>query len=300
MAVGCSMTRHRTGRLLVVVLLAFGGAGCAAHWAYHQGQQAADKGDWDLAVARYTKALQKDPNNIRYKISLESARIQASRIHYDEAKKALAAQDLEKASQELQIASNYDPANRSAADDLALVRQRILKRDAERRDREDLEQKKARAQAAARVPLQSSLAHDGEVVGGGAIGRVVVGRDLQLLGCLVQVLGREGLLRLVVVDAARLDARALERDLEPDVVRILLQGLGEARYREVPVPLVGRLLPLVIRPVGRAARAGEGEEDHDDEEPPGPVSRHAAPHRRHHSLYGVPASETSSEALLTS
>ena len=34
-----------------------------------QGQQAADKGDWDLAVARYTKALQKDPNNIRFKIT---------------------------------------------------------------------------------------------------------------------------------------------------------------------------------------------------------------------------------------
>jgi general secretion pathway protein D len=154
MAVGCSMARHRTWRLLVVAaLVASAGAGCAAHWAYRQGQQASDKGDWDLAVARFTKALQKDPNNIRYKISLESARIQASRIHYDEAKKALAAQDLEKAAQELQIASNYDPANRSAADDLALVRQRILKRDAERRDREEFEQKKARAQAAARVPL---------------------------------------------------------------------------------------------------------------------------------------------------
>jgi general secretion pathway protein D len=148
------MARHRTWRLLVVVaLVALGGAGCAAHWAYRQGQDAGDRGDWDLAVARFTKALQKDPNNIRYKISLESARIQASRIHYDEAKKALAAQDLEKAAQELQIASNYDPANRSAADDLTIVRQRILKRDEERRDREELEQRKARAQATTRVPL---------------------------------------------------------------------------------------------------------------------------------------------------
>ncbi|HSD26388.1 MAG TPA: hypothetical protein VLL75_03745, partial [Vicinamibacteria bacterium] len=148
------MARHRTGRLLAVLaLLAFAGAGCAAHWAYRQGQDASDKGDWDLAVARYTRALEKDPQNIRYKISLENARIQASRLHYDEAKKQLAAQDLEKAAEELQIAANYDPGNRSAADDLVLVRQRILKRDAERRDREDFEQKKARAQAAARVPL---------------------------------------------------------------------------------------------------------------------------------------------------
>jgi len=148
------MERHRTWRLFVVLaLLAVAGAGCAAHWAYRQGQDATDKGDWDLAVARFTRALEKDPKNIRYKISLENARIQASRLHYDEAKKHLAAQDLEKAAEELQIAANYDPANRSAADDLTLVRQRILKRDAERRDREDFEQKKARAQVAARVPL---------------------------------------------------------------------------------------------------------------------------------------------------
>jgi general secretion pathway protein D len=148
------MTRLRTRRLAAaVVLLAFAGAGCAAQWAHRQGQEAGDKGDWDLAVARYTRALEKDPKNIRYRISLESARVQASRLHYDEAKKHLAAQDLDKAAEELQIAANYDPANRSAGDDLALVRERIRKRDEERRDRDDFEQKKARAQAAARVPV---------------------------------------------------------------------------------------------------------------------------------------------------
>jgi general secretion pathway protein D len=148
------MTRLRTRRLAAaVVLLAFAGAGCAAQWAFRQGQDAGDKGDWDLAVARYTRALEKEPRNIRYKIALESARIQASRLHYDEAKKHLAAQDLDRAAEELQVAANYDPANRSAADDLALVRERLRKRDEERRDREDFEQKKARAQAAARVPV---------------------------------------------------------------------------------------------------------------------------------------------------
>lgn len=148
------MRRLRTRRLAAAAALAaFTGAGCAAQWAYRQGQGAGDKGDWDLAVARYTRALEKDPRNIRYKIALESARIQASRLHYDEAKKHLAAQDLERAVEELQIAANYDPANRSAADDLALARERIRKRDEERRDREDFELKKARAQAAARVPV---------------------------------------------------------------------------------------------------------------------------------------------------
>jgi len=148
------MTRLRTRRLAAAVaLLAFAGAGCAAGWAFRQGQDAVDKMDWDLAVARFTRALEKDPRNIRFKIALESARVQASRFHYDEAKKHLAAQDLDKAVEELQIAANYDPANRSAADDLVLVRERIRKREEERRDRDEFELKKARAQAAARVPV---------------------------------------------------------------------------------------------------------------------------------------------------
>jgi general secretion pathway protein D len=142
-----------TPRLVAALLLVAATAGCAAQWAHRQGQDAGDKGDWDLAVARFTRALEKDPKNIRYKISLENARIQASRLHYDEARKHLAASDLERAAEELQIAANYDPANRSAADDLALVRQRIRKRDAERQEREDFEARKARAQAAARTPV---------------------------------------------------------------------------------------------------------------------------------------------------
>jgi general secretion pathway protein D len=138
-----------------VTVLALASAGCAAHWAYRQGQDASEKGEWDLAVARYTRALEKDPKNIGYKIALENARIQASRYHYDEAKKHIAANDFDKAAEELEIASNYDPSNRSASDDLAIVRQRIRKQEEEQRERAEFEQVKARAQAAAaaRVPV---------------------------------------------------------------------------------------------------------------------------------------------------
>jgi general secretion pathway protein D len=151
---GCSMTTFRKVLLLAaVVLLAVAGAGCAARWAYRQGQEATEKGEWDLAVARYTRAYEKDQKNIGYKIALENARIQASRYHYDQAKKHLAASDFEKAAEELEIASKYDPANRSASDDLAIARDRIRKREEEREQRAEFEQMKARAQAAARLPV---------------------------------------------------------------------------------------------------------------------------------------------------
>jgi len=136
-----------------VAVLALASAGCAARWAARQGNDASAQGDWDLAVARFTRAVEKDPKNIGYKIQLENARIQASRYHYDEAKKHIAANDLRKAEEELGIASNYDPANRSASDDLAIVRQRILKQEEEQRERAEFEQVKLRAQAGARVPV---------------------------------------------------------------------------------------------------------------------------------------------------
>src|SRR5262245_10820667 len=106
---------------------------CGAKWAYRQGRGEARKGNWDMAVARLTKALAKDPDNIEYKIALENARIQASRFHYQEARKALAAEDLTKAADEMEIASKYDPGNKSAADDLVLIKARIQRREDERK-----------------------------------------------------------------------------------------------------------------------------------------------------------------------
>ena len=147
------MATSRVTRLCAALLVLVLAAGCAGRWAYRQGQDARDRGDWDLAVARYMKALDKDPQNITYKIALENAKVQASRLHYDEARKHIAAADFVKAADELEIASKYDPSNRSAADDLFIVRQRVRKQEDERRDREDFEQKRARAQAAVKLPV---------------------------------------------------------------------------------------------------------------------------------------------------
>ena len=120
--------------------------GCAATWAYRQGQGEARKGNWDLAVARFTRALQKNPDNIGYKIALENARIQASRQHYELARRHLLAEELTKAAEELQIAANYDPGNKSASDDLDIVQARIRTRDLDRRRLSDFDTLKARAQ----------------------------------------------------------------------------------------------------------------------------------------------------------
>jgi general secretion pathway protein D len=146
------MRKLRPAVALLVALAVVPWAGCAAHRAYRSGQSEAKKGNWDLAVARLTKALAESPDNITYKIALENARIQASRYHVDLARKQREAQDLDKAAEELQIAVNYDPANKSASDDLAIVREKIRQREEERARRSDFDALKERA-GAARVPV---------------------------------------------------------------------------------------------------------------------------------------------------
>ncbi|MFI5183888.1 MAG: cohesin domain-containing protein [Vicinamibacteria bacterium] len=126
-------------------------AGCAGGSAFRSGKKEARKGNWDLAVARLTLALNEDPGNIEYKLALQSARVEASQMHYKEARKQLAGENLDKGAEELEIACKFDPSNKSAADDLKLTREKIQKREEEKQGRSELEMMKARAQAA-RVP----------------------------------------------------------------------------------------------------------------------------------------------------
>src|SRR5262249_47155989 len=147
------MTRALRLRLVAAAAgLSFALSGCAASNAYRKGQREARKGNWDAAVAKLTLALEKDPGNIPYKIALENARIQASRAHYELGRKAMAAQDLDKAADELDIAVKFDLANKSASDDLAIVQAKIRKRDEEKKRLSEFDEMKNRVQAA-RLPL---------------------------------------------------------------------------------------------------------------------------------------------------
>ncbi len=126
-------------------------SGCAARTAYRHGQNEGKNGNWDMAVAKFTVALQESPDNIGYKIALENARVQASRMHYAEARKAMAADELDHAAEELEVASKYDSANKSAADDLVIVQEKIRKREDQKRRLADFE--KMKDQAPTRVPV---------------------------------------------------------------------------------------------------------------------------------------------------
>src|SRR4029079_4834640 len=146
---------HRLTRGLLLVLTAGALTGCGSRWAYRQAQAEAREVNWDMAVARLTRALQKDPENIRFRIALDQARVQASRQHAELGRKHAAAVELVQAADELEIASKYDPANQAVTEELEIIRERIKQRESQKQRADDFESMKSRAQAYSPLPVLS-------------------------------------------------------------------------------------------------------------------------------------------------
>jgi len=105
-----SGARCALGALLLPAWL----AGCAAGGVHGQGQRAAALGEWDQAVLAYAKAASMKPENSRYTIDLQKAKITASQVHFEKGKKYLAARQLDLAVGELQQTTVLDPTNQHA------------------------------------------------------------------------------------------------------------------------------------------------------------------------------------------
>ncbi|HEY6050149.1 MAG TPA: hypothetical protein VIZ58_02805, partial [Thermoanaerobaculia bacterium] len=61
--------------ILAALLLA---TACASSQAYREAREEESLSHWDMAVVKYSRALEGDPTNSRYKISLENAKRKAS------------------------------------------------------------------------------------------------------------------------------------------------------------------------------------------------------------------------------
>jgi type II secretory pathway component GspD/PulD (secretin) len=143
--------------VLLAVVLA---AGCAAARARRAGDAAAQTGDWDAAVAYYTRAVQADPDRPEYKIALERAMQTASRIHLAKAREFEEKDQLDAALAEYRRASEFDPANRSAAAKVGVLERAIRDRIEASRPRPQIEQLRERARQAAAEPVLNPASRD--------------------------------------------------------------------------------------------------------------------------------------------
>ena len=110
---------------IVCVVLTFCISGCVHKSSFSKAEDALKNKDWDVAVSEYSNALKQEPNNPEIKLKLSMAKIFASRTHYEQAKRLLEKNDLQNAVIQLELATNLDPENRGASEELAKVQQRI-------------------------------------------------------------------------------------------------------------------------------------------------------------------------------
>jgi general secretion pathway protein D len=137
-------------RLVGLLVLAAVTAGCTAGAAFRKGETAARAGDWDAAVAHFTKAVQEDPDRAEFKIALERAMQTAAQKHIARARDFEQKEQLDQALAAYRRAIELDSTNRLAASRAAELERTIRERAEAARPKSPIEklQEQARQQAA--------------------------------------------------------------------------------------------------------------------------------------------------------
>ena len=140
-------------RLLGVVLVGGVLAGCATGSAFQRGEEAGFAGDWDAAVEYHQRALQQDPDNPVYRIGLERAMLNASRVHLSQARELEADGHLAGAVREYRLAAEFDPSNSMVAGKARELARTLRDRDDASRARAPIEEMRERARQESEPPL---------------------------------------------------------------------------------------------------------------------------------------------------
>ncbi len=94
--------------LLLVLLLALTLEFCVARRFFKLGEEESFNRNWDSAVEYYLKALQRNPQDVRYRISLGNAMLAASNYHYEQAEQFYLDGDYKRAAYEAGRAVEYN------------------------------------------------------------------------------------------------------------------------------------------------------------------------------------------------
>ncbi|MBC8647214.1 MAG: hypothetical protein H7X85_08635, partial [Thermoanaerobaculia bacterium] len=128
--------------------------GCSGSRAFRDARDEEFRQHWDLAVLKYSRALDMDPTNSRYKVSLQRAKIRASQFHFEKGKLYRISARPELAVVELEQAVVLDPTNQYAEIELRKAREEAARVVAERAGETALEGMKRRSRGSrARPPM---------------------------------------------------------------------------------------------------------------------------------------------------
>ena len=119
---------HTSSRFIAVLALALAVGGCATTGTYRSAQRAEQAEDYDRAVADYTAALKRHPNDRSTQLGLQRAKLRASQEHLTRARRLDATGKLDEALVEYELAAELNPGNGDIADALRNVRTQLRNR----------------------------------------------------------------------------------------------------------------------------------------------------------------------------
>jgi general secretion pathway protein D len=116
------LRRHGLAVLALVCLFA---GGCAASRAFHRGESAEYRQDYDRAVVEYTKALRMDPDSSGTRLALDRAKIRAAQNHFNRGRRLAATGKLDQALIEFELAAELNPTSGDIDDELRATRNKL-------------------------------------------------------------------------------------------------------------------------------------------------------------------------------
>ena len=144
-------TRYRRGHgamALLMVAIAVGVVACSSGRVFQQGNQAALRNDWDLAVTYYAQAVKASPDRADYKMALDRSQMSASQVHFEKAREYEKRDQLDLALLEYRRVVEYHASNQEARAKIQTIEQTIRDRVEAARPRPPVEgmRQKARQQ----------------------------------------------------------------------------------------------------------------------------------------------------------
>ena len=126
----------------IAVALVIAHVACAGSQVMREAREAENLGQWDTAVLKFGKALDLDPANPEYKLSLQRAKFRASQFHFERGKLYRASGNPQLAVIELQQAVLLDSTNDYAAVELKKARDDMARQEAERNGETEMQKLK--------------------------------------------------------------------------------------------------------------------------------------------------------------
>jgi general secretion pathway protein D len=118
-------TSITASRLAAILALSLALTGCATTASLRSGQLAEQAQDYDRAVAEYTAASRKHPNDRTLQLVLQRAKLRAAQDHLARARRLEADNKPDQALVELQIAAELNPSSGDVDDALRKVREQL-------------------------------------------------------------------------------------------------------------------------------------------------------------------------------